>query len=64
MDISERQLLDKAVAELEAMKEGNNEEKCHIQAELILQNLLRDLGFGEAADAFDGACDRVGFWYS
>lgn len=63
MEISERQLLIKAVAELDAMKEGDDEEGCHTQAELILQNLLRDLGFGEAGDAFDRACIRVGFWY-
>lgn len=64
MNVIERQVLSKAVAKLNAMKEGDDEEACHTQAELVLQNLLRDLGFGEAADAFDGACHRVGFWYA
>ncbi len=36
----------------------------HIEAEKILCEFLRAIGHAEVADAFEAACDRVGFWYA
>jgi len=64
MNVAERQLLDKAVAALDAMEAGDDEERGHGEAEMILQTLLTELGFGDASDAFNRANTRVGFWYA
>ena len=56
--------VQEAVEKLNAMKHGDDEEIAHGEAENILCELLRDLGYGAVSDAFDGAVDRVGFWYA
>ena len=64
MHISERIRLKKAVDQFNKMQEGDDEEMAHVEAENIIMSLLTDLGFGDAAKAFNDASDRVGFWYA
>ena len=64
MNIYERQALIKAVNELNKMKSGDDEEWAHGEAESILFEMLKELGFGDASDAYKNARDRVGFWYA
>ena len=64
MNVEQRQALGKAVDALNDLKEGSDEEIAHALAEDALCDLLRSVGFGEAADAFDAANERVGFWYA
>ena len=53
-----------SIDQLNAMKEGDDAEIQHGKAEDILCNYLKEIGATELADAFEGACDRVGFWYA
>lgn len=39
-------------------------ESAHGRAEDIICQFLKDNGFGDVAEAFEAARDRVGFWYS
>ena len=64
MNVEQRQSLDKCVAELNKMKSGDDAEARHVEAEELICGLLAEIGFGEAAEAFVGANDKVGFWYA
>ena len=64
MNVSQRKALMKAVEDLNNMQAGDDAECRHGEAENILCNLLKQVGYGEAAEAFDNAADRVGFWYA
>jgi hypothetical protein len=64
MNVTERRALIKATDELNAMKSGDDEEFAHERAEKILCELLKDIGYGDAADAFKAAGERVEFWYA
>lgn len=39
-------------------------EAAHSKADDILLSALRELGYGEISDAFDEACEAVGFYYA
>ena len=53
-----------AVARLNLMVDGDDAEVRHSEAETILCEFLVAIGAKELANAFGGACDRVGFWYA
>ena len=63
MRVDQRQKLMEAVKHLDEM-EYKDPEIQHGEAEEILCKLLRDLGYGDASDAFDRAQERIGFWYA
>jgi hypothetical protein len=54
----------RAVELLDGMKQNANPDHAHREADGILRDLLRSQGFGDVADAFINAHDRVGFYYS
>ena len=56
--------LKRCVDGLDAMEGGGDPECLHGEAEDLLCNLLKDIGLHSAADAFDRAGARVGFWYA
>ena len=64
MNVRERQALIRCCTELNAMREGGDEEADHSRAEEIVCSLLTEVGFEDAAKAFEAARDRVGFWYA
>lgn len=41
-----------------------DQEVSHAEADDLLVAALRDAGWGEVADAYEKAQDRVGFWYA
>lgn len=43
---------------------GHSPHKLHEQADEMVCDLLRCLGYGEVADAFEDAKNRVPFWYA
>ena len=53
-----------AIFMLDALKDGDDEEVAHGEAEQILMAFLRGNDFAKVADAFEAARDRVGFWYA
>ena len=59
----EYKALKEAVAKLNEMKDGDDAEIAHGLAEDILCEYLVEIGAKELSDAFNGACERVGFWY-
>ena len=64
MNVEQRQALMEAVKYLDDMEEGSDAEIEHSRAENVLCAYLRATGSGDLADAFDNACERVGFWYA
>ncbi len=64
MNVEQRQALNKAVSELNKMDQMGDAEGLHSYAEDIICGLLKEIGFGEASEAFESARDRVGFWYA
>ena len=52
-----------AVDMLNALDNGDPE-SAHVTADDILCQFLRELGYIDAANAYDEACYRVGFWYA
>jgi hypothetical protein len=55
---------EQAIAELNAMPKGGDEEILHDQADKIVCEVLKSVGCREVAEAFEAAQDRVGFWYA
>ena len=53
-----------AVEKLNAMAAESDAEQSHSEADEILCDLLRSLGYGAVANAFEDAKARVGFWYA
>ena len=64
MNIEQRQAMTRAINKLESMKDDADPEAAHGDAEDALCEFLREVGYGDAADAFEAARDRVGFWYA
>lgn len=64
MNVKQRQALQNACSELNAMNEDSDTEAVHSEAENILCKLLEEIGYGEASKAFRSARERVGFWYA
>ena len=64
MNVTQRQIMLEAIDKLAAMTEHDDAEIAHSEAEDILCGLLKELGFGDAAEAFERASERVGFWYA
>lgn len=56
--------LDDCLKALDGMKRGDHPETEHQIADALLCFALRQLGRADIADAYDGAWERVGFWYS
>jgi len=54
---------DEAIKALNALPE-HDAEAAHVDADNILTNFLRYIGYEDVADAFDDACSRIGFWYA
>lgn len=52
------------IRELDAQEMGDDQEAAHTLAEDALLAFLRDEGYGDVADAFTGARERVGYWYA
>ena len=63
MDVVQRQLLYAAINKLDDLSTGDPEAS-HSDADDIICEFLRGVGYGDAADAFDRANSRVGFWYA
>lgn len=51
------------IDEIRALK-GRDKERDHCDADDLLCEALRLLGGGDVADAYEAACERVGFWYA
>ena len=64
MNVEQRQALIKAVNKLNSMPDGGDPERLHEDAEDILFDLLAEFGAEAAAQAFERASDRVGFWHA
>ena len=64
MNVTQRQLLNAAIKKLDEMDEHGDEEALHGEAEDVLCEFLRSVNYGDLADAFDRANERVGFWYA
>lgn len=62
MKKKDQEKLLKAVKKLNAI--DDDQEAAHIQAEDVVLEFLRDIGYGAVADGFDNVRDRNGFWYS
>ena len=52
-----------AVAALDALDDIETE-GAHVSADAVLLHIVRFAGYGEVADAYERARDRVCFWYS
>ena len=63
-NVKQRQAMCKAMDELNAMSELSDPEIEHGDAEDVLCDFLKEVGYGDLADAFDQARERVGFWYA
>ncbi len=56
---------EQVIEELNAMStEDSDPEMAHADADRLLLQFLRDNGHPEIAEAFNGARDRIGFWYA
>lgn len=53
-----------AIAELNAMNEGGDNEIAHGRADDILISVLKAEGLSDLAAAWERAANRVGFWYA
>ena len=54
----------KALAILTAMQSGDDNECAHVDADEALLELLRAIGYGDVAEAWEQACSRVTFWFA
>ena len=52
-----------AIDKLNALP-GKNAEYDHIDADQIIADFLRGVGYAALADAYEQTRDRVGFWYA
>ena len=64
MGTKERIAISEATEKLDALIGAGDPEAMHTEADKIVCSLLRSLGAGIAADAFDNAVERCGFWYA
>jgi hypothetical protein len=52
------------IASLDTMQKNGDPEALHATADDLLIQFLRNIGYGDVADAYEQAQDRVGFWYA
>lgn len=52
-----------AIERLNSLSGGDPEDD-HGEADRVLLQVLRSHGLANVADAWESACDRVGFWYA
>lgn len=52
-----------AIERLSSLRGGDPEDD-HGEADRVLLQVLRSHGLANVADAWESACDRVGFWYA
>ena len=64
MNVEQRQAMHKAIDGLNKMTVEYCPEMMHSEAEDLICGFLKEVGYGDAADAFESARDRVGFWYA
>ncbi len=57
---------ENAINELRRIdREGRGDPECaHIDAEGVLLQFIRDIGYPEVADAYNDVYTNVGFWYA
>lgn len=58
-----RAAVDSAIRELGSLGDETDQEACHLKADAILLEVLRALGHGNVADAFEAARKRIDFLY-
>lgn len=64
MTKKQKVIVEQYIEELMELK-GSDNELAHSMADSLVLSALRDLGFGELADAFHELEDNVGgFWYA
>jgi hypothetical protein len=44
--------------------DDSDPESAHVTADEILCQLIRDIGYGDAAKAYEETRKRIGFWYA
>ena len=64
MNVTQRQILNAAIDKLNDMPDDSDPEHAHCEAEDIICEMLRGLNYGGAAEAFELARSRIGFWYA
>ena len=53
-----------AVQYLDALTADGDTESDHCDADDILVELLKSIGYAQVAEAYERARERVGFWYA
>lgn len=57
-------MMDDLIDKLNEFPADGDEEGIHLIADDILLTALRRANYGDVADAWDAARERVGFWYA
>ena len=56
---SKKELIEKYKAKMQECAEDGNFGNAHLEADMILTDLLEEIGFGEVVEIYD----KVGKWY-